>query len=129
LSAGIVIVTHGQIGRSLLEVAQFILACDLDEIHFLSFNQSDINKTAPDNVRNVIASADQGDGVLVLTDLPGASPCNLVEDLLKETGATMVSGLNLAMLIRVWNYRDRPARELATLAAEGGRRAIRQAGP
>ena len=57
-------------------------------------------------IRSSIERADSGDGVLVLTDLMGASPSNLVAELLEDYHALMVTGVNLGMLIRVCNYRD-----------------------
>ena len=61
---------------------------------------------------------------LVLADLVGASPANLVTGLLKEYRAAMVTGINLAMLIRVWNYRDTPLESLTHKAVQGGIRGI-----
>jgi PTS system mannose-specific IIA component len=126
---GIVLVTHGQIGRSLLDVAEFILDQSLAEVAFISFRQSAMEHTGASEIMRAIAAADQGQGVLVLTDVGGASPCNQVTTLLADSGAALVTGLNLAMLIRAWNYRQRDARQLATLAAEGAVRDIREYQP
>ncbi len=68
---------------------------------------------------------DQGEGVLVLSDLYGATPCNIGLSM-SEHGAHVrcVSGLNLPMLLRVMNYADQKLPELAEIAASGGRRGI-----
>jgi PTS system ascorbate-specific IIA component len=121
---GIVIVTHGQTGLSLVNDAEFILGQSLGRIRCIQFNQSGDQLTGDDELKQVIAESDQGEGVLVLTDVVGASPANLVTGLLEEYHATMVSGINLAMLIRVWNYRDTPLESLADKAVQGGRRGI-----
>jgi PTS system ascorbate-specific IIA component len=121
---GIVIVTHGQTGLSLVNDAEFILGQSLGRIRCIQFNQSGDQLTGDDELKQVIAESDQGEGVLVLTDVVGASPANLVTGLLEEYHATMVSGINLAMLIRVWNYRDTPLESLAHKAVQGGRRGI-----
>jgi len=123
---GLVIVTHGQIGRSLIDVAEFILDQSLADVRFVSFQQSEMANTEDDEIYEAIESADQGLGVLVMTDIFGASPCNYVTRLLRRTHVAMVSGINLAMLIRVWNYRDKPLRQLANLAIEGAIRDIRE---
>ena len=123
---GLVIVTHGQIGRSLIDVAEFILDQTLDTVRFVSFKQSQMEKTGDDEISKAIESADQGLGVLVMTDIGGASPCNYVARLLPQPKVAMVTGINLAMLIRVWNYRNKPLRELVKLAMEGAIRDIKE---
>jgi len=125
---GLVIVTHGQTGQAMIDVAEFILDQFLAELGFVSFRQSAGEKTGNDEIQKAIRLAEQGQGVLVLTDLGGASPSNQVSRMVSACNAMAVCGLNLAMLIRVWNYRDRSVRELADLAIEGGIRDIRECG-
>lgn len=124
MSVGIVIVTHGDTGQSLLDDAEFILGQSLAGIRFIPFRQSRAHTTGNLEVRQAIEDTDRGGGVLILTDLVGASPSNLVKNLLDEHHAMMVTGINLAMLIRVWNYRDAPLESLADKAVKGGMRGI-----
>ena len=124
MSVGLVIVTHGQAGKALIDVAEFILGESMSDIRHVAFSQSALHTTGQQELRNALQDSDQGHGILVMTDLIGASPANQVTKLLKEFNAVMVSGLNLAMLLRVWNYRDRPLNILAGKAVEGGRRGI-----
>ena len=62
-------------------------------------------------------------GVLVLTDLPGATPANLALGV-RDESCRVVSGLSLPMLIRAWNYRDRPLDQITDLALEGACKAV-----
>jgi len=124
LSVGIVIVTHGQTGQSLVNDAEFILGQSLRSIRCIAFNQSRGQSIGDDELKQFIAQSDHGEGVLVLTDLVGASPANLVTGLLGEFQAAMVTGINLAMLIRVWNYRDTPLESLTHKAMRGGKRGV-----
>jgi PTS system ascorbate-specific IIA component len=121
---GIVIVTHGQTGQSLVNDAEFILGQSLRSIRCIAFNQSRGQSIGDDELKQFIAQSDHGEGVLVLTDLVGASPANLVTGLLGEFQAAMVTGINLAMLIRVWNYRDTPLESLTHKAMRGGKRGV-----
>lgn len=125
MSVGILIVTHGGAGADLLEVAEFILGESLAEIGFVPFRQSGDHLTTIAEVQAAMARADSGDGVLVLTDLPGASPANSVARLLEAHAGVMVTGLNLAMLMSVWNYRSEPLALLARKAVESGRRSVK----
>lgn len=129
MSVGMVIVTHGNTGRSLIDVAEFILGQSLAEVRDVPFSQSAVHSTGQQELSAALARSNHGDGVLVLTDLVGASPANSVSELLEDFGAVMVSGLNLAMLLRVWNYRDQPLDVLVKKAVEGGRRGIEAVHP
>jgi PTS system mannose-specific IIA component len=124
LSVGIVIVTHGQTGQSLVNDAEFIMGQSLGRIRCIAFKQSGNRPTGDDEIKQAIAENDHGEGVLILTDLVGASPANRVTGLLEEYHAAMVTGINLAMLVRVWNYRDTPLESLTNKAVQGGRRGV-----
>jgi PTS system ascorbate-specific IIA component len=121
---GIVIVTHGQTGQSLVNDAEFIMGQSLGRIRCIAFKQSGNQPTGDDEIKQAIAENDHGEGVLILTDLVGASPANRVTGLLGEHHAAMVTGINLAMLIRVWNYRDTPLESLTHKAVQGGKRGV-----
>ena len=125
MSVGIVIVTHGAFGAELLEAAEFIGGESMAEVQFVPFRQSGERLTGIADLKAAMTRADAGDGVLVLTDLLGSSPSNRVAELLSAHGAVMVTGLNLAMLLSVWNYRREGLGLLARKAVESGRRGIK----
>jgi mannose/fructose-specific phosphotransferase system component IIA len=125
-NTGLVLLTHGNIGQSLLEVAEFILGKPLDGVCTVPFHQSALKKTGGDDIKRVMDRANQGKGVLILTDLGGASPCNFATDLCGRPDVAVVSGLNLAMLIRTWTYRSTPLRQLVRIATDGAIRDIRE---
>jgi PTS system ascorbate-specific IIA component len=124
VSVGIVIVTHGGTARSLIAEAGFVLGQEFTGVYALEFNHSK-NPTSVAQIRSCLEQADSGDGVLVLTDLMGASPANLVSEALEECHAVMVTGVNLAMLIRAFNYRGQSLELVVQKAAEGGKRAVK----
>ena len=125
MNVGIVIVTHGRTGESLLEEAGFILGERLDDILAVAFNQSENVQGGIDEICRSIRSVDSGNGILVLTDLMGSSPSNLVNDVLEDVHAVMVTGVNLGMLIRVCNYRRSNLELLAQKAVDGGKKAVK----
>ena len=128
MSVGLVIVTHGTIGHALVEAAEFILDRSLERIRCVAVTQSGAEMPDPKLLNEVINGADQGEGVLVLTDLACASPCNIVEHQLASTHARVVSGVNLPMLLRTWNYRKEPLEQLAERAVQGGLKGIARRG-
>ncbi|HKJ18954.1 MAG TPA: hypothetical protein VJ984_16490 [Xanthomonadales bacterium] len=128
MSVGLVIVTHGSIGESLVRAAEFILDTSLEDIQCVEVTQ--IGAELPDTgtIRDCLVAAENGQGVLVLTDLACASPSNFVEQLVQEGSeqfdGLVVSGVNLPMLLRTWNYRDETLGSLALRASEGGQMGI-----
>jgi PTS system ascorbate-specific IIA component len=64
---------------------------------------------------------DYGDGVLVMTDVFGATPANLAQKLIRPGRVEVLAGVNLPMLLRALTYRDRDMQTLITKAIAGGR--------
>lgn len=121
MSVALVLVTHPGIASAMRDRASEILDTRLDAVTLLEL---DSGTTDPlPRLEQRLQSLDRGEGVLILTDLPGATPCNQVRKAAPKR-SVLVSGLNLPMLIRAWNYRDRPLEELRRLVVEGGRAAI-----
>ena len=125
MSVGLVIVTHGDTGQSLIAEAAFILGEPLEGVAYVPFHHSEGHREEMIQIHTAIETADSGDGVLVLTDLIGASPSNRVAVLLEHFDAVMVTGVNLAMLICVSANRDMPLAKLTRKAVECGRRSIK----
>jgi len=124
MSVGILLVTHGSTAESLVEEAAFVLGQPLERVFAMEFMHS-TNATRIDDILSRIRQADDGDGVLVLTDLMGASPANMVSEALEQCHAVMVTGVNLAMLIRAFNYRDQTLELVVQKAVDGGKSAVR----
>lgn len=81
--------------------------------------------TALPQASAALRRADAGDGVLILTDVYGASPSNLAARLTQlGTPTRRVAGLNLPMLLRICNYADQPLDELALTAVNGGKTGV-----
>jgi mannose/fructose-specific phosphotransferase system component IIA len=123
---GLALVTHPGIASALLVQARAILSDPMPGITVLEVGAC--NDDTRREVAAGLADARGEAGLLILTDLPGATPANLA---LKAAGddCHVLGGLNLAMLIRAWSYRDRPVAELARLALEGGRKALLELQP
>ena len=119
MSVGLLLITHDQLGRSLLDTAAMILGDIPLEIATIEV-PGDSN---PDFVYADAAAActalDEGDGVLVLTDLYGSTPSNIATRLLEEYKVLVVSGLNVPMLVRVLNYASCSLEELGSKAESG----------
>ncbi len=121
MSVGILLITHDLIGTTLLQSARSILGvCPLPATN-LSVSQNSEPEKLLSAARQAAQELDSGAGVLVLTDLYGATPSNIACRLQETGGRRVIAGLNLPMLIRVLNYPDLDLDELAGKAVSGGR--------
>jgi len=121
VSVGILLITHGLIGTTLLQSARDILGvCPLPASH-LAVAQNCNPEHVLKEARAAAQNLDSGEGVLVLTDLYGSTPSNIACRLQQAGRMRVIAGLNLPMLIRVLNYPDLGLDELACKAVSGGR--------
>ncbi|MBU1039924.1 MAG: PTS sugar transporter subunit IIA [Proteobacteria bacterium] len=124
---GVLVVTHGAFGASLLEAAQMILGPQqgVDAVSVL------VSKGVEEIVvalKSGVASLDTGLGVMVLTDLFGGTPTTLSLSLLKGGNLEVVSGVNLPMLLKVLQCRQMLLPELASQAKTAGQDGIKVPG-
>ena len=123
MAVGILLVTHLGIGRALIDVAARLLhrlplACEAFEVPF----DGDPEALLP-QASAALRRVDGGDGVLVLTDLYGATPSNVAARLARlGTPVRRVSALSLPMLLRVMNYPEQGLDQLPATAAAGTRK-------
>jgi len=124
MSIGILLVTHPGIGSGLLHTATRILgACPLRTKCLEVPADADTEPLLAQAAEH-LAALDSGDGVLVITDIFGATPSNIACALAEIGRAAVVSGANLPMLVRVYNYPGDDLDTLSEKAAEGGLRGI-----
>lgn len=120
MSVGILLVTHNRIGWELLETAKETLGfCPL-QTQTLDVLQDADPAIMMRRAREVAGSLDDGDGVLVLTDAYGSTPSNIAASLASDQRIVVVAGVNLPMLLRIFNYPGLSLTELADKALTGG---------
>ncbi|KRB02548.1 PTS sugar transporter subunit IIA [Lysobacter sp. Root690] len=125
MSVGVLLITHSGIGSALLSVANRLLnplplRTEALEVPF----DADLDSLLP-AASAALRRVDDGDGVLVLTDLYGASPSNLAARVARlGTPVRRVSALNLPMLLRVMNYAELELDQLPAVAAAGARNGV-----
>ena len=103
---GVLVVSHGSIGEALLTSASQILGSMPQQVATLSVWRQDDPDDLVLRARELLDSLDDGDGVLVLTDIFGATPGNVVSRLLEDGKIEGVSGVSLPMLLRVLTGRS-----------------------
>lgn len=127
MAVGILLITHEGIGSALLAVStrmlhKLPLVATAFEVPF----DGDVDALLP-QASAALRKVDGGHGVLVLTDIYGATPSNLAAKLARlGTPMRRVSALSLPMLLRVMNYADLELDELPAVAAAGARNGVIQ---
>src|SRR3974390_1643942 len=105
---GILIVSHGAFGESLIHSASHVLGRRPVSLRQLGVTVHDDPESLLPVAEDLIRYLDQGQGVLVLTDIYGATPSNIATKLLKPGKVAGIAGVNLPMLIRALTYREEP---------------------
>lgn len=118
---GILIVSHGAFGESLVHCASHVLGKEPLNVRHVGVTIRDDPETVIPLARDLIRQLDTGAGVLVLTDMLGATPSNIATRLLEPGRVEGISGANLPMLIRALTYREASLETVIAKAASGGR--------
>ncbi len=105
MKIGIIIVSHQEIGSELLKATDSILG-DHPGFEAVGIQPHDPVDLSVQKIKAAILAVDQGHGVLILSDLFGASPSNICLPFLKKGKVEMVSGVNLPMLLKLLNFKD-----------------------
>ena len=116
---GILIVSHGTFGESLIHSASHVLGKRPLFLRQLGVTVHDDPDAILPVAEDLIRFLDQGQGVLVLSDIYGATPSNIAVKLLKPGKVEGVAGVNLPMLIRALTYRNEPLESLLEKALSG----------
>ncbi len=123
---GAVIVGHGSTATELLAAAQGIVGADaLEDVIAVDAGEGQTPELS-ETLCRVLAEADHGRGVLLIVDLLGASPCACGLREGPDEGLALLSGLNLAMLLKLASL-DRESMdptELASACASSGQRSV-----
>ena len=117
---GVLIVTHGEIGTALLTSATQILGDTQPQTATLSVWRQDDPDDLVLRARELLDTLDAGHGVLVITDIFGATPGNVVSRLLEDGKVEGVSGASLPMLLRVLTSRNGSLSAAVKRALSGG---------
>lgn len=118
---GILLITHYGLGESLVQCAVHVLNKRPPQLVQLGVAAQDDPLDLLPLARELVEFVDKGEGVLILTDLYGATPANVAAKLLKPGQVEALSGVNVPMLIRALTYREKDMETLLARATSGGR--------
>ena len=121
---GMLVVTHRRLAEELIDTAELIVG-KIDNCVGLSLDPDLPVDELRQQITNAMNEVDDGDGVIVLTDMFGGTPSNLSLSFLNYKGVEVVTGVNLPMLLKLAHSReDEKVEELARVVKDYGRRSI-----
>ena len=121
---GILLITHGSYGEALVQNACHVLNKRPPQLNQLGLSAQDDPLDLLPLAHQLLGLVDAGEGALIMTDLFGATPANLALKLLEPGRVEGLTGVNLPMLLRALNYRDKGMTTLLVRARDGGRDGI-----
>lgn len=122
MSVGMLTITHHQLGQQLVDIAARIFAHPPENLACYGITEDCDLDASLAKLRELCASLDCKDGLLILCDLYGATPYNLAKRLMHEyPETTLVSGINLPMVVKLFNLQQRSRSQLAESLATNGR--------
>ncbi len=124
---GVLLVTHLDFGEALMRAAEGILG-DQKGCLSISVNNQQSMQEIFEAIESGVKEVEDGDGVIILTDMFGGTPSNLSLSLLKTTRVEVISGANMPMLLKILGSRETSLEQLALEAKTAGRQGIVVAG-
>ena len=121
---GLVLVTHGRLAREFIHALEHVVGKQ-SHIEAVCIGPDDKMDIRRNDIAVAIATANAGEGVIILTDMFGGTPSNLSISLLEEGKVEVVAGLNLPMLVKLARVRkDYNLHKAAAAAQDAGRKYI-----
>lgn len=117
---GVFLLTHGSLGEALVQCACHVINKRPPQIAQLGLAAQDDPLDVLPMAEHMLNWVDGGEGVVVLTDIYGATPCNVATKLIRPGQVEVIAGVNLPMLLRVLTYRDKDMPTLLQRAISGG---------
>jgi len=123
---GILIIAHGTLGESLIHCASHVMGGRPAHLAHIGVSMHDDPQVVMPQAIKLLRGLDQGNGVLVLSDVYGATPSNIACRLLIPGKIEGVAGVNLPMLVRALTYRNEPLKTVVAKAISGGIEGVMQ---
>jgi PTS system mannose-specific IIA component len=121
---GILVVSHGRLAEALISATQSLVG-NFQKVRGISIWPRDREKEVCERIQKAIAEVNEGEGVVILTDVLGGTPTNLSLPFLEKEDVEVVTGVNMPMLLTLSSYRKgRSLKELVRLVKKSGRRSI-----
>lgn len=117
---GILLLTHAPLGQAFIDAATHVFRSRPEALEAIDVNADQDTAEVRGLASQAIARVDDGDGVLVITDVMGGTPCNCTLQLAEPGRVEVIAGISLPMLLRAITYRNDTLDVVVEMALAGG---------
>jgi PTS system mannose-specific IIA component len=122
---GVIVVTHCHLAEELISAAKLVVGENLKQFQAVSVDPKEGSEEIREKIVSAIRKVDEGQGVLILTDMYGGTPSNISLSFLEEKKIEVITGVNLPMLLKLATYaNDMNLEELASFITDYGQKNI-----
>ena len=121
---GILIISHGDLGDSLIHCANHVMGKRPKYLMHLGVTVQDDPDVVTPQALELLRKLDRGEGVLILSDICGATPCNIASRLVSPGRVECLAGVNLSMLVRALTYRNESLEIVVEKTLTGGKEGV-----
>lgn len=126
MKTALFLITHPGIASNLLEVAESIIKKTSKNLALQEVPMDAQPEAMTEEIENKIKALDTTDGIIFITDIYGSTPSNIAQTIADRYNSTLISGINLPMMIRLLNYRSEEETTLIDKAVDGGQKGIQE---
>lgn len=126
---GILIISHENLGEEFVRCATHILGERPENLICLAVQANDDPNLTITQAKELLTNLNQEEGVIIITDICGATPCNIASQLTIPGKVVCLAGINLTMLLRILSYRHEPLDLVVAKALDGGKNGVMQISP
>jgi len=121
---GMVLVTHGALAHEFKSALEHVVGPQ-EQVETIAIGPDDDMEQRREDIVRAVDAADQGQGVVILTDMFGGTPSNLAISIMQQREVEVIAGVNLPMLVKLARIRgDYDIKKAVAAAAEAGRKYI-----
>jgi PTS system mannose-specific IIA component len=121
---GMVLVTHGALAVEFKSALEHVVGPQ-EQVETVAIGPDDDMEERRNDILKCVDAADQGQGVVILTDMFGGTPSNLAISIMQQREVEVIAGVNLPMLVKLARVRaDLEIKQAVNEAAEAGRKYI-----
>ena len=124
MNTALFFITHDGIASSLLHIGESIIGRPMSNLAYHEVAMDSSVLQAMKSIEKKLQTLDLSDNLIFITDIIGATPSNIAQQLAAKYDAKLISGVNLPMVIRLLNYRDADIQELISKAIDGARDSV-----
>jgi len=125
MSAALFFITHEGIASNLIKIGEAIINKTNNNLSYFEVPMDANINLIIEGIENRLEQLDTKEGLLFITDIYGSTPSNIAQKIADKHRADLISGVNLPMIIRLLNYRDKAVNILIQKALDGAKKGIR----